>query len=201
MKKLLLTGFEPFLDNPINPTEQIVKELDGKKIGNYTVKSLLLPVDFEMAPEILKEALAQEDPDALISLGLAAGRNCITPERVAINCRSGEPDNRGNQYEDAPIEQDGPAAYFSKLPIREMVRTLKENDLPADISNTAGTYLCNNVMYTGLHYLAENNKDIPAGFIHIPASHELAAKKEIPIPSWSMTDLIKGIRITISCLK
>ena len=200
MKKLLLTGFEPFLDNPINPTETLIMALHGVKIGNFKITGVLLPVDFEEAPKRLIETIDEETPDAVISLGLATGRTCITPERVAINCRSGEPDNRGKRYEDAWIIEDGPAAYFSKLPIRRIVECLKENHLPAEISNTAGTYLCNNVMYTGLHHLATKGIDIPSGFIHIPASHELASKKSKPIPSWSMDDLEKGIRIAIECL-
>lgn len=200
MKKLLLTGFEPFLQFPINPTENIVKQLDGETIGEYVVKGVLLPVDFEKSPVKLLEAIEAEKPDAVVSLGLAGGRNCITPERVAINCRDGAADNNGVQYEDSPISEDGPAAYFSKLPIRKIVEALKEKELPASISNTAGLYLCNNVMYTALQYYEKNNLDIPSGFIHVPASHKLAAASKQSIPSWSDEDLVKGIRLAISCL-
>ncbi|MCU9613281.1 pyroglutamyl-peptidase I [Caldibacillus lycopersici] len=200
MKKLLLTGFEPFLQFPINPTEHIVQKLDRAIIGEYEIRGVLLPVDFEKSPQRLLEAIEKEQPDAILSLGLAGGRNCITPERVAINCKDGEPDNNGVKYEDALIAADGPAAYFSKLPIRSIVNTLRENQLPAQISNTAGTYLCNNVMYTGLHYLATKGLDIPSGFIHVPASHPLAVESKRSIPSWSNEDLVRGICLAIECL-
>ncbi|MBT2690543.1 pyroglutamyl-peptidase I [Bacillus sp. ISL-47] len=197
MKKLLLTGFEPFLDFPINPTEMIVKELDGQKVGNYEIRGLHLPVDFEEAPKKIAEAVAEENPNAVISLGLAAGRTAITPERIAINCQDGEPDNRGVTLEDNPIEENGPDGYFSTLPIRRMVNRLKEAGYPAAVSNTAGTYLCNNVMYSVLHELKLSGKDIPAGFVHIPASHALAAASKKSMASWSDADLLKAITLII----
>ncbi|WP_026583646.1 pyroglutamyl-peptidase I [Bacillus sp. J33] len=200
MKKLLLTGFEPFLDYPINPTEIIVKELDGKRIGNYEIKGLHLPVDFEQGPKKIVEAAASEKPDAVISLGLAAGRTAITPERIAINCQDGEPDNSGFSPEDKRIEENGPDGYFSTLPIRRMVNSLKESGYPSSISNTAGTYLCNNVMYSVLHELKAAGRNIPAGFVHIPASHALAAASKKSMASWSDADLLKAITIIIEVL-
>jgi pyroglutamyl-peptidase len=197
MKKLLLTGFEPFLDFSINPTETIVKELDGQKVGNYEIKGLHLPVDFGLAPKKIVEAVAEENPDAVISLGLAAGRTAITPERIAINCQDGEPDNRGVTLEDNAIEENGSDGYFSTLPIRRMVNRLKEAGYPAAISNTAGTYLCNNVMYSVLHELKSSGKKIPAGFVHIPASHALAAASKKSMASWSDGDLLQAITLII----
>lgn len=197
MKKLLLTGFEPFLDFSINPTETIVKELDGQKVGNYEIKGLHLPVDFDLAPKKIVEAVAEENSDAVISLGLAAGRTAITPERIAINCQDGEPDNRGVTLEDNAIEENGSDGYFSTLPIRRMVNRLKEAGYPAAISNTAGTYLCNNVMYSVLHELKSSGKEIPAGFVHIPASHALAAASKKSMASWSDGDLLQAITLII----
>jgi pyroglutamyl-peptidase len=197
MKKLLLTGFEPFLDFSINPTETIVKELDGQKVGNYEIKGLHLPVDFDLAPKQIVEAVAEENPDAVISLGLAAGRTAITPERIAINCQDGEPDNRGVTLEDNAIEENGSDGYFSTLPIRRMVNRLKEAGYPAAISNTAGTYLCNNVMYSVLHELKSSGKEIPSGFVHIPASHALAAASKKSMASWSDGDLLQAITLII----
>ncbi|MFD2446746.1 pyroglutamyl-peptidase I [Bacillus sp. CGMCC 1.16607] len=198
MKKLLLSGFEPFLGFPINPTESIVKELDGKEISEYVVHGLLLPVDYETAgPKILEE-IEELQPDAVISLGLAAGRTSITPERIAINCRDGEADNSGVALQDAPIVGEGPDGYFSTLPIREMVNVLNENGYPARISNTAGTYLCNNMMYTVLH--ATGGK-IQAGFVHIPASHELAIASKKDMASWSLRDLTEAVEKIIETLK
>ncbi|WP_462410277.1 pyroglutamyl-peptidase I [Neobacillus sp. Marseille-QA0830] len=199
MKTLLLTGFEPFLEFPINPTEKIVTELDGKTVGAYQIKGLLLPVTYEEAGRRVLDAIDQIKPDAVISLGLAGGRANITPERIAINCRDGAPDNNGVVLNDAPIYEDGPAGYFSKLPIRKFVETLKENGYPAEISNTAGTYLCNNVMYTALHALKD--QPVPAGFIHIPASHELAVKQKKATPSWSDRDLLEAVKQMIEVLE
>jgi len=200
MKKLLLTGFEPFLGFEINPTETIVKNLDGSSIGEFEVIGKILPVDFKKGPEKLLNLMSDLKPDAVISLGLAAGRTHITPERIAINCQDGEPDNNGVQLTDHPIDPNGPDGYFSKLPIRKMVQTLNDAGLPAEISNTAGTYLCNNVMYSMIHYLKQNDLDIPAGFIHVPASHELVAKGKKRMASWSTADLTKAIQLAIECL-
>lgn len=196
MKKLLLTGFVPFLDNPINPTEEIVKALEGQIIAGFEVVGRVLPVDFaESATQCLKH-VDEVSPDVVISLGLAAGRSKITPERIAINCRDGEPDNSGVRLQDAPIDENGPAGYFSTLPIREFVNASIEKGYPAAISNTAGTYLCNNVMYSVLHKIEQEQLPMRAGFIHIPASHELALQKS-GIPSWSLADLTAAIRAMI----
>lgn len=200
LKKLLLTGFEPFLDFPVNPSEQIVRALDGHHIGEFEVVARVLPVDFEKSGPDAVRHYREVKPDAVISLGLAGGRNCITPERIAVNCIDGEADNRGVRYQDQPIFPDAPAAYFSTLPIRKMVEQLREHHFPAEISNTAGLYLCNNVMYTMLHTIHQEGADIPAGFVHIPASHELAVKYNRSIPSWSLDSLIAAIKIVIGSL-
>lgn len=197
MKTLLLTGFEPFLSFTINPTMRIVEELHNQEIGEYKIHSEVLPVDFEVAGTRLIEHLNEIQPDAVISLGLAGGRYKITPERIAININDGAPDNNGNVRVDETIQTEGDVAYMSTLPIRAMVKRLLEEGLPAEISNTAGTYLCNHVMYQGLHYTKQNNMNIPSGFIHIPASHELAIQHG-KIPSWSHEDLKKGI---VTCIK
>ncbi|WP_019155329.1 pyroglutamyl-peptidase I [Robertmurraya massiliosenegalensis] len=197
MKTLLLTGFEPFLSYTINPTMRIVEELHGQVVGNYKIHSEVLPVDFRKAGENLLEQIDKVKPDALISLGLAAGRYKLTPERIAINVNDGESDNSGNVLEDEVIQAEGQDAYMSTLPIRDMVNRLKEVGLPAEISNTAGTYLCNHVMYQGLHYAKTHQTHMPSGFIHMPASHELALQHG-RIPSWSHDDLKRGM---ITCIK
>lgn len=200
MKKLLLTGFEPFLNHPINPTEEIVLRLDGAQIGEYEVKGVLLPVDFEKAPVAILEAVREVAPDAVLSLGLAAGRTEITPERIAINCRDGEADNSGRALVDSKIAEEGADGYFSTLPIRMLVDALQEKGYPARVSNSAGTYLCNNVMYTVLHELKEKQWDIPAGFVHVPASHELVIDGKKALPSWSSRDLLEAVKIMIKAL-
>lgn len=190
MKKLLLSGFEPFLGFPINPTEAIVKELDGKEVGGFSVHGVLLPVDFEKAGPSILEVIEEVQPDVVISLGLAAGRSSITPERIAINCRDGEPDNNGVALQDAPVVEGGPDGYFSTLPIRKMVDVLNESGYPARISNTAGTYLCNNIMYTVLNAVGDG---VRAGFVHIPASRELAVNSKRDMASWSQKDLVDAV--------
>ncbi|MFC4321934.1 pyroglutamyl-peptidase I [Litchfieldia salsa] len=192
MKKLLLTGFVPFLDNPINPTEEIVKALEGQEIGNYEVVGRILPVDFSESAVQLETYMDEVKPDVVMSLGLAAGRTKITPERIAINCRDGAEDNQGVKLQDALIDEDGPAGYFSSLPIRKFVDTLNESGFPATISNTAGTYLCNNVMYAALQKIERENLAMKAGFVHIPASHRLAVQNP-KLPSWSSRDLEEAV--------
>ncbi|MDX8362890.1 pyroglutamyl-peptidase I [Cytobacillus sp. IB215316] len=199
MKKLLLTGFVPFLDNPINPTEDIVKKLDKTTIGNYEVFGRVLPVEFAKSGKEIIKLYEDIEPDAVISLGLAAGNNRITPERIAINCNDGAVDNTGAAMKDQLINIEGPDGVFSTLPIRRFVDALQEEGLPAEISNSAGTYLCNNVMYTMLTYLHQHNKPVPSGFVHIPASHELALKNR-KLPSWSSEDLIKAVTTMIGVL-
>jgi pyroglutamyl-peptidase len=200
MKTCLLTGFEAFLDHPINPTEEVVKELNEMNLGEFRVVGRILPVVFGEAGKQIVQWIEEHKPDAIISLGLAAGRTKITPERVAINCDDGAVDNSGVRLQDALIEQDGDVAYFSTLPIRKMVNTLQKHNLPAEISNSAGTYVCNHVMYKTLHYLNEQNKlHIPAGFIHIPANHELAIYQP-RFAGWSTEDIVKGVRLCIETL-
>ncbi|MFC0525396.1 pyroglutamyl-peptidase I [Pontibacillus salicampi] len=197
MKKVLVTGFEPFLHYPVNPTMEIVRELDEEQIGEYTVVTDILPVDFRQSGRNVLERIAAVKPDAVIALGLAAGRSAITPERIAVNCNDGDKDNEGNVPGGEKIREEGPDGIFSTLPIQEMVERLKHKGYPAHLSNSAGTYLCNHVMYEALYSL--QHTDIPAGFIHIPASHTLAM--QVPnIPSWSQSDLTESIRVAISCL-
>ena len=199
MKKLLLTGFEPFLTFTVNPTMKIVEELDGMTIGEYEVTSRILSVDFAQSGAQLIHYLEEIKPDAVISLGLAGGRYKITPERIAINVKDGAADNQGHIPLDETIQLEGDPGYFSTLPIRLMVDELTKQGLPAAISNTAGTYLCNNIMYEALHYAKMNSLKIPCGFIHIPASHELAIQHG-KIPSWSHADLKRGVEVCIGAL-
>ena len=199
MKKLLLTGFEPFLSFPVNPTMQVVEELDGSVIGDYKICGKILSVNFNASGDELLQLIEQEKPDAILSLGLAGGRYKMTPERVALNVKDGEPDNEGHQPIDEPIEPQGPPAYFSTLPIRSMVDRLSEAGLPAAISNSAGTYLCNNVMYVGLHWAAQHKPEMQAGFLHIPASYELAIQHG-KIPGWTLESLVRGVQVCIGSL-
>lgn len=178
---------------------KIVEELNGQTIGDYQIVGKTMTVDFMASGKQLISLIEEYKPNAVISLGLAGGRSKITPERIAINVKDGEADNEGHKPVDEIIHTDGPAAYLSTLPIRSMVDKLNESGLPAAISNTAGTYLCNNVMYEGLHTIQKADLKIPSGFIHIPASHELAIQHG-NIPSWSHEDLKKAITLCIQVL-
>ncbi|MFD1334190.1 pyroglutamyl-peptidase I [Oceanobacillus iheyensis] len=198
MKKILLTGFVPFLDNPINPTEEIVQELHKKSVNGWEIVGEVLPVDFHVTGDHLVELIHKVQPSAIISLGLAAGRNRITPERIAINCNDGPVDNQGYKPDGEKIITDGPDGYFSSLPIKKMVKELENKGIPAKISNTAGAYLCNHVMYRALHEIEQQKLDIFSGFIHIPASHKLALTNNIP--SFAQKDLQRAIEICIGCL-
>lgn len=197
MKKLLLTGFEPFLAFTVNPTMKIVEDLDGQVIGDYEIVGKVMTVDFKSSGQQLLSHIESIQPDAVISMGLAGGRFKVTPERIAINFKDGAADNEGHIPVDEPIREDGEPGYLSTLPIRAMVNRLLELGLPAEVSNTAGTYLCNNVMYEGLHYAKTKKPSMPSGFIHIPASHELGIQHG-RIASWSHEDLKKSI---IACIE
>ncbi|MEY2356533.1 pyroglutamyl-peptidase I [Lysinibacillus capsici] len=195
MTKILVTGFEPFLDYKINPTMQIVEELNGKKIDCYDIIGRILSVDFQQSAEQLKQHIEEVKPQIIISLGLAGGRFKVTPERIAINVKDGEPDNNGYTPVDERIHEEGADAYLTNLPIRSMVNRLQAEGYPAEISNTAGTYLCNNIMYEGLAY-AQQHEGVRAGFIHIPASFELAIQHG-KIPGWSIRDLVAAVQLCI----
>lgn len=193
MKTLLLTGFEPFLDFQINPTQAIVEELNGQLIQDYRIEGRILPVDYNQSGEKVVELIKEIQPDAVISLGLAAGRHKVTPERIAINCNeSSEKDNEGNTPDGEPIHEDGPDGLFTTLPLKAMVHRLNEEGFPAEISNTAGTYLCNHVMYQALYDFKKRGMEVPSGFIHIPASHDLAIRHG-RLPSWSQEDLTTAV--------
>ncbi len=199
MKTLLLTGFEPFLDYPVNPTMEIVKELDDEVINDYRIVGKILTVDFSKSGDQLIREIEGVRPDVVISLGLAGGRYKITPERVAINCNDGDRDNTGFKPDGEKIVESASDGLFSTLPVKKMVTQLMDGGYPAEISNTAGTYLCNNVMFRSLNHFQQQGSSIPSGFIHIPSSHQLAVVHQ-KIPSWSHRDLVDSIRICIKCL-
>lgn len=195
MKKILLTGFEPFLKFRSNPTEAAVKELNGQEIGEYIVTGKVYPVVFDKITQLITADIKEVKPDAVICLGLAGGRHTIDIERIAINCIDGRVDNDGFNPNGEKIDEAGPDGLFSTLPVKDIEAVLKENEMPARISNTAGTYLCNNVMYSALNHIRVNNLDIPAGFIHVPAHHEIGT--EMDIPSWSQADITSAVRMII----
>ena len=197
--KILLTGFEPFGGESINPAKEAVKLVKDEIKGAQIVKCYV-PVVFGKAIETVHEAMKKENPDAVLLIGQAGGRYEITPERVAINCDDGRiPDNEGNQPVDQPVMADGPAAYFSSLPIKKMVEYMKAANVPAAVSNTAGTYVCNHLMYGVLYYLDKEFPDTIGGFMHVPFLHEQVMNKK-ETASLSKDDVVKGIEASLEAI-
>ena len=197
--KILLTGFEPFGGERINPAKEAVKLVKDEIKGAQIVKCYV-PVVFGKAIETVHEAMKKENPDAVLLIGQAGGRYEITPERVAINCDDGRiPDNEGNQPVDQPVKADGPAAYFSTLPIKKMVEYMKAANVPAAVSNTAGTYVCNHLMYGVLYYLDKEFPDTIGGLMHVPFLHEQVMNKK-ETASLSKDDVVKGIEASLEAI-
>ncbi len=201
MKRWLVTGFEPFDGSHVNPSAQIVTALSQIFPTEY-FHGIILPVETRTAPEALRQALEATQPEAVICLGEAAGRTAISLERVAINLLDFRiPDNAGEQINDLPVTPDGPAAYFSTLPVRKIRDALLEEGIPAELSYSAGTYLCNQVFYTLMHFLAEHRWNIPAGFVHVPSLPEQAVKRHSLTPSMSVDLEIRAIRKIIQIVE
>ncbi|MFC4552920.1 MULTISPECIES: peptidase [Halorussus] len=176
---LLLTGYEPFGDRERNPTAEVARELDGETVADRDVVGRVLPVEFDRAGGEMRELIEEYDPDAIVATGLAAGRTAVSIERVGVNVAdcAGVPDNDGVEPRDERIRPgDGePAAYFSTLPVVEVVESLLGAGIPARISNTAGTHLCNDLLYRTRAHLERESRDVPMGFVHLPLTPEMAA--------------------------
>ncbi|MBG6244290.1 pyroglutamyl-peptidase I [Candidatus Symbiopectobacterium sp. 'North America'] len=177
MKTVLVTAFEPFDGEAINPSWEAVKVLQGREIAGARVMTCQLACVFDLALQQLNAALAEHQPDCVLAVGQAGGRAEITVERVAININDAcIPDNHGKQPIDTPVIAGGPDAYFSTLPIKLMVNALREQGIPASVSHTAGTFVCNHVMYGLLHALALRPGAASGGFVHIPYAPQQAAR-------------------------
>jgi pyroglutamyl-peptidase len=197
--KILITGFEPFGESSINPSQMLVESLSDDGYDNHVLIKATLPVDQANAPGKLKMLINQHQPEAILAFGLAMGRPTICLERVALNLQDFRiPDNQGVTITDQPIHPNGPAAYFSTLPIRRMSASLSEGGLPATISLTAGAYLCNLIFYEMMHTLALRQASTLAGFIHLPALPEQAADSKKPIPSLGFEHDLKAAKILIN---
>ena len=187
---ILLTGFEPFDGETVNPSWQAVLRAQALWDGPEDVHIAEIPVDFEACDRALTDALDRFRPDLVIAVGQAGGRPGISVERVAINVDDARiPDNAGFQPVDAPIVPDGPAAYFSTLPIKACVEALTQAGIPASVSQTAGTYTCNHVFYRLMHTLQADRPDARGGFVHIPYAPEQAAARDQPSMSVEMAAL------------
>ena len=197
--KILLTAFTPFDGESINPALEAMKLLPDK-IGNLAVLKLEVPTVFGKSAKLAIEKIKREKPDFVLSIGQAGGRAEITPERIAINIDDARiPDNEGNQPVDRPIYLDGENAYFSTLPVKAMVEAIKKEGLPAALSNSAGTYVCNHLLYSVLYYIQINALPIMAGFIHVPYIPEQTLDKKDK-PSLPLQDIVKGLKASIEAI-
>ena len=199
MKKLLLTAFTPFDGERINPALEAVK-LVKDKIGNLKIVKLEVPTVFGKSIDTVREAIERERPDFVLSIGQAGGRAEITPERIAINLDDARiPDNEGNQPIDDPIFPDGENAYFSTLPVKAMVEAIRKEGLPSSLSNSAGTYVCNHLMYGVLYYL-DKRPSMKAGFIHVPYIPEQVKDKK-GMPALPLSDIVRGLEAAIQAVE
>ncbi|WEE05918.1 pyroglutamyl-peptidase I [Serratia marcescens] len=197
MQKVLITGFEPFGGERLNPSWEVVKQLNDMELVGTRIVARQLPCVFGAALEALNAAIDEVQPVMVLAVGQAGGRTDITIERVAINVDDARiPDNQGQQPVDEPIVAGGPAAYFSTLPIKAMVSSMREAGIPASVSQTAGTYVCNHVMYGLLHRLS-GQREVKGGFIHIPYLPEQAAAHP-GAPSMAASTVLFALELAIS---
>ena len=193
---ILLTGFAPFGGESDNPSWDAVSRLDGDIIGGHRVVAQRLPVEFQASLDVLREALDALSPAVALCVGQAGGRAQLSIERIAINVDDARiPDNAGRSPIDQAIAADGPAAYFATLPIKAMLAELRAAGLPAEISQTAGTYVCNHVFY-GLMHALRTRPGVRGGFVHIPFSPEQAARHP-GAPSLSIETVVHALRLML----
>ena len=198
--KVLITGFDPFGGEKINPAWEAVRALPDNIDGIEVVK-LQIPTVFKKSAKKLFENIDSVKPDVVICVGQAGGRYEFSVERVAINIDDGRiPDNDGYQPVDSPVFEDGENAYFSTLPIKAIVEEVKKVGIPSAVSNTAGTYVCNHIMYSLLYYLNKNNLNIKGGFIHVPFIPEQVIEKK-NTPYMELTRITKALEISIKAIR
>lgn len=193
MKKVLITGFEPFGGESINPSWEVAKILAKQP----HIDAVQLPCVFDRSLDVLREKIQALQPDVVICIGQAGGRSSIEIERVAINLNDASiPDNQGNQPIDTAIVPHAPAAYFTTLPAKAMVQAVKNAGVPASLSLSAGSYVCNHAMFGLLHFLAENFPQTRGGFIHIPFLPEQGVQHR-NAPTMALDTLVKGLNIAV----
>lgn len=196
--KLLLTAFDPFGGESVNPALEAIR-LVPDEVAGWEIAKLEVPTVFGASIDTVAQAIRRETPDAVLCIGQAGGRCDLTPERVAINIDDARiADNAGNQPIDEPIAKDGPAAYFATLPVKAMAAAIREAGLPASVSNTAGTFVCNHLMYGVLHLLAQEYPGVRGGFMHVPFAPEQVTSR--PAPSLSVRDIARGIEAAIGAI-
>jgi len=197
MKKILITGFEPFGGETINPALEAIKQLETRKLNGGEIITCSVPVVYKKSIDTVISAIEKYQPDYVITVGQAGGRAAITPERIAINIDDFRiPDNEGNQVVDVPVVDGAPAAYFSTLPIKAMVKAMHEKSIPAQVSDSAGTYVCNHLFYGMQHYLKDSQ--IKSGFMHIPFMTEQAIDGKQP--SLPLDFIVEGLATAMQAI-
>lgn len=198
--RILVTGFEPFGGQSLNPSWEVARALHGLQLQGAQVVAVQLPCVFAQALPALQQALAQHTPDIVLALGQAEGRCDLSVERIAINVMDARiPDNAGAQPIDVPVIAGGPASYFSTLPIKSLVAGLRAAGFPASVSQTAGTFVCNQVFYALQHTLA--GQGVHSGFVHLPLLPEQAAHWPGPsLPSWPVGLQIAAVKQALDLL-
>ena len=197
--KILMTGFDPFGGEPVNPAWEAVSRVKAPEGVELTV--MQVPTVFEEAGIMVKKAMEELQPDFVVAVGQAAGRGAITPERVAINVMDARiPDNAGFQPVDEPIERSGPAAYFSTLPIKTIRDALCEGGINSVVSDTAGTFVCNSLMYHIIHK-AKTLPPMRAGFVHIPCIPEQLSRMPEGTPAMELGEIVRGLELLLSVLR
>lgn len=195
--KVLVTGFDPFGGDKVNPAYEAVKKMPAEISGAEIIK-LEVPTVFGKSSQVVREAIKEHQPEIVICVGQAGGRSAVSFERVAINLAEARiPDNEGNQPFDTVLEEDGPAAYFTTLPIKAMTKNVHDHGLPAYISYTAGTFVCNDIMYRLLHVLHTEFPTIRGGFIHVPFSPDQVIDRPVGTASMSLDDIADSLTYAV----
>lgn len=195
--KVLVTGFEPFGGESMNPAFLAVSMLPDR-INDAVILKKEIPTAFYESRRVLSDYMKEEQPDLVFCIGQAGGRAGITVEKVAINlAEAGIPDNNGNQPENEPIVEDGNTAYFTNLPIKAMVKQIQKAGIPASISYTAGTYVCNYIFYSLMDEIERNYPSIRGGFIHVPYATNQGVGKNMNTPTMEVTTIARGIEVAI----
>ena len=197
--KILVTGFDPFGGESINPAIESVKRLPDNIAGAEIIK-LEIPTVRKKSLEKIEKAINEHNPDVILSIGQAGGRFDISIERIGINLDDFRiPDNEGNQIIDEPIFPDGENSYFVKLPVKAMVQNVQKNNIPASVSYTAGTFVCNHVLYGVLYLIEKKYKGKKSGFIHIPFLPQQVVDKR-NMPSMELDTIVKGLTAAIEAI-
>ena len=195
---ILVTGFEPFTPHKINPTDELARSFDGVRVGDAVVRGAVLPVHHADAASRVRALLEALHPAVVLHLGLAGGRARIALERVAVNVMDyAVPDNAGCQKSDEPCVPAGPAAYVATLPLRAILARLTHTGIPAYLSDTAGTYLCNQTLYTTLHAVAAASAPPRVGFIHVPLLPSMVAASGLDQPSMDIAVMRRAVEIAL----